>query len=134
LTLFNNVQDKPNFNLKKLIMKKILLTAVVLFALNFASDAQEKKRTNIPYYTVELLDEIGATADQKAKIADLVKEFEPKFAALKAETNLTPEERAAKYKVISGDRGRIYYQILNAEQKAKLIEMKKEIEKNKANK
>ncbi|MNY28770.1 hypothetical protein D3C86_1627690 [compost metagenome] len=80
------------------------------------------------------MDEIGATADQKAKIADLVKEFEPKFAALKAETNLTPEERAAKYKVISGDRGRIYYQILNAEQKAKLIEMKKEIEKNKANK
>lgn len=115
-------------------MKKILLTAMVLFALNFAADAQEKKRTNIKYYDVELLDEIGATAEQKAKVADLVKEFKPKFDEVNNDATLSAEDKKAKLKTVSGDRGRIYYTILNAEQKAKLIEMKKEIEKNKANK
>ena len=35
---------------------------MVLLALNFAADAQEKKRTNIKYYDVELLDEIPVFA------------------------------------------------------------------------
>ncbi|MEQ7800962.1 hypothetical protein ABDJ41_14250 [Pedobacter sp. ASV1-7] len=112
-------------------MKKILLTAVVLFALNFASDAQEKKRTNIPYYTVELLDEIGATADQKAKVAELVKEFKPKYDAVKQDASLTEEEKKAKIKEIGYQRGSLYFKILNAEQKAKLDAMKKEVAKNK---
>jgi Skp family chaperone for outer membrane proteins len=72
-------------------MKKILLMTMVLLALNFATSAQEKKSAVLKYYDTELLDEIGATADQKAKVAALVKEFQPQLTEVNKDASLRGE-------------------------------------------
>jgi Spy/CpxP family protein refolding chaperone len=112
-------------------MKRILLTGIMLLALNFAVNAQEKKRTSVNFYSVEFLDEIGATADQKAKVADLMKEFQPKMNEVKKDESLSADDKKDKIKVLSAERSKKYHQILSAEQKVKLNEIKKELAKNK---
>ncbi|MEQ7800960.1 hypothetical protein ABDJ41_14240 [Pedobacter sp. ASV1-7] len=111
-------------------MKKIVLMTMVLFALNFATSAQEKKPAVLKYYDTELLDEIGATADQKAKVVALVKEFQPQLTEVNKNASLSADEKKAKLKILYGERAVKYFKILTEEQKAKLKVMQAEMNKN----
>lgn len=81
---------------------------MVLLALNFATSAQEKKPAVLKYYDTELLDEIGATADQKAKVAALVKEFQPQLTEVNKDASLSADEKGQIKSTLRGEGRKIF--------------------------
>lgn len=90
----------------KVVRTVLILVAVMLIAQPmFAQRPQRPQREGRPggrsgslADRVKMLDDLNLTADQKAKVAALQKEFEAKFqeAAKKMESIYTPEQKAAR--------------------------------------
>ena len=96
-------------------MKKILLTVVMALAVSFMVNAQTPKKINP--FTVEGLDLVKATDEQKKQVMELTKQHLEKIAALRKDTTLTAEARLAAHRKLNVDRSlRLYNEILNAEQ------------------
>lgn len=112
-------------------MKQILITAILALFLSTSLHAQQKKPTNLKYFSIELLDELEATPEQKEQIKNLVVEANSKIQKIKKDISLSDDEKKVRVKEVISVRAKAYYNTLTAEQNEKLNKMKKEhAEKN----
>ncbi len=114
-------------------MKQILITSILALFLSTALYAQQKKPSNLKYFSTELLDELEATPEQKEQIKNLVEEANSKTQKIKKDKSLDDDERKAKLKEVVSTRARVYYKVLTPEQNEKLNKMKKEHAEKNAN-
>jgi hypothetical protein len=98
---------------------KTLFTILLIAICGFAN-AQTKKPFS--YYSQETLNNIGATQEQKDKIAEIKKAAEIKIRAVGKNNELTDEQKKAEYKVHYGEAAKLYNAVLTPEQMIKLRE------------
>ncbi len=106
-------------------MKKFLLSLVMLLGVSLAINAQTPKKVNP--FTVEGLDLVKATDEQKKQVMELTKQHLEKITALRKDTSLTAEAQLVAHRKLNTDRSlRLYNEILNPEQSAHMKKMLRE--------
>ena len=103
-------------------MKKVILTMVLAFGLSVIVNAQEAKKYNP--LSIEAMEEVNATAEQKQKFNDLVKEFQEKQKEIRSNSALSAEEKKTKMSELSRYRVTTYYNQILTPQQAKQIREK----------
>ena len=68
----------------------------------------------------KMAEELGLNEDQKAKMADVMKEFGPKYKAIFDDSALSKEDKMAKMKALSEERNAKLKEFLTPEQLEKL--------------
>lgn len=103
-------------------MKKIFLTLALAIGMSVAVNAQTAKKLNP--FSVETLDELKATDEQKKQVEDQTKEVIAKIAAIKKNTALSEEEKKTEHQKVNKERSRRFYnEILTPEQAKQLRQM-----------
>lgn len=94
------------------------LFTILLLSVCMLGNAQTKIKFS--YYSLETLDAIGATQEQKDKIAVIRVENETKIRAVKNDAALNEEQKKAAYADIYKAGGARYFEVLSKEQKQSL--------------
>lgn len=94
------------------------LFTILLLAACMLGNAQTKPVFS--YYSLETLDAIGATQEQKDKIAAIKKETDTKIKEVKKDTSLNEDQKKAAYAEHYKVGGARYFEIITKEQKQKL--------------
>jgi hypothetical protein len=94
------------------------LFTMLLLSVCMLGNAQTKIKFS--YYSLETLDAIGATQEQKDKIAVIRVENETKIRAVKNDAALNEEQKKAAYADIYKAGGARYFEVLSKEQKQSL--------------
>lgn len=98
------------------------LFTILLLAVCMLGNAQTKPVFS--YYSIETLDAIGATQEQKDKIAEIRKEIETKIREVKKDASLNDEQKKAAYTEHYKVGGAKYFEVITKEQKPKLLAYK----------
>lgn len=103
-------------------MRKLFLTLALAVGMSVAVNAQAVKKINP--FTVETLDALKATDEQKKQVEEQTKEVRAKIAAIKKNTALSDEEKVAEHQKVNKERSRRFYnEILTPEQAKQLRQM-----------
>lgn len=94
------------------------LFTMLLLSVCMLGNAQTKIKFS--YYSLETLDAIGATQEQKDKIAVIRVGNETKIKAVKNDAALNEEQKKAAYADIYKAGGTRYFEVLSKEQKQNL--------------
>lgn len=94
------------------------LFTILLLSVCMLGNAQTKIKFS--YYSLETLDAIGATQEQKDKISVIRVENETKIRAVKNDAALNEEQKKAAYADIYKAGGARYFEVLSKEQKQSL--------------
>lgn len=84
------------------------------------------KKQGFSFYSTETFDAIKASPDQRKKLIELQKNAEERIAAIKVDDTLSAEERRAKTKEVSQQRGKTYAEILTRAQMVKVNRLRRE--------
>ncbi|MDI3322154.1 hypothetical protein [Pinibacter soli] len=103
-------------------MKKLF--AIVALSIGFAVAASAQDST--AHKKDKVKSELNLTKEQQAQIKSMHAEYKQKFAALKADSSLTAEQRKQQYKALHQEQQNKMNTILTPEQQSKLKEMKKQ--------
>ncbi len=101
----------------------------VFFSVFFTLSLVNAQTQSFSYYSKETLDAIGASVEQQAKIGEIKKNTETRIRAVKRNETLTEEQKKEQYKIIYGEGGKLYNEVLTKEQREKVNEVRKEFEK-----
>ncbi|MFD1630136.1 hypothetical protein [Pseudopedobacter beijingensis] len=102
-------------------MKKVILSMLLAVGLSVYVNAQQAKKYNS--LSIEAMEEINATAEQKQKFNELMKEFEEKKKEIRSNNVLSAEEKKTKMNELFRYRMKTYWdEILTPEQNKQLRE------------
>jgi Spy/CpxP family protein refolding chaperone len=103
-------------------MKKLF--AIVALSIGFAVAASAQDST--AHKKNKVKSELNLTKEQQSQIKSMHAEYKQKYAALKADSSLSAEQRKQQYKALHQEQQNKMKTILTPEQQSKLMEMKKQ--------
>ncbi|MDH7462428.1 hypothetical protein QEG73_14105 [Chitinophagaceae bacterium 26-R-25] len=105
-------------------MKKLF--AIAALSIGFAVAASAQDSTATTHKRDKAKSELNLTKEQQTQIKSMHAEYKQKYAALKADSSLTADQRKQQYKALHQEQQNKMNTILTPEQQSKLKEMKKQ--------
>lgn len=106
-------------------MKRTFLIFVTFLGMTLFATAQQTAKKITPF-SLEALEKVQATPQQKQQFKDLKKEYDEQLQSIKKNKELTKEEKTAAYKKLNQHRNRVYWKkILTKEQANRMREQQK---------
>lgn len=105
-------------------MKKLF--AIAALSIGFAAAASAQDSTAVAHKKDKAKSELNLTKDQQSQMKSMHAEYKQKYAALKADSRLSADQRKQQYKALHQEQQNKMKSILTPEQQSKLQEMKKQ--------